>query len=321
LAKYYFFPREFAKRRPQLIGLGWRLEALVIRCVIWVMRHQPIESSTRLARALFATFGPFTQVARRVRRNLVVAFPERSESQHRRLVREIFGNLGVTLAELAQLDRIWADRERRFEFVAAPEIEFLREKNRPAVLVTAHVGAYTLTSFVAANYEFPLTMLYLPESNPHVRDLVLRLYRALPVDLQSRNNSVRTLLTALAHGRAVGLACDGKRDAGEPVPFFGHVMLANTVPARLALRYGCELIATRAERLSGGRYRITMLPPIRPADPTATEADQARNMTQQLNGIFENWIRATPGEWMCLARRWPKDVEREAEQALQQKPA
>jgi KDO2-lipid IV(A) lauroyltransferase len=320
LAKYYFFPREFAKRSPRLIGIGWWIEASVIRSVMWALRHLPLKSATGLARVLFASVGPYTQVARRVRRNLVVAFPDRSDDERRQLVREIFGNLGITLAEIAQLDRIWADRGRRFEFVAAPQIEFLREKNRPAVLVTAHVSAYTLTNFVAGNYDFPLTMLYLPESNPRVRDLILRLYGALPVELKSRDNSMRALLTALADGRTVGLACDVRMDAGEPLPFFGHDMPANTVPARLALRYNCELIATRAQRLPGGRYRITMLPPVRPADPSASEIEQARDMTQQLNGIFEDWIRATPGEWMCLARRWPKDIERAAEQALRQRP-
>jgi KDO2-lipid IV(A) lauroyltransferase len=286
-----------------------------------VLRRLSLQTATGFARALFAMFGPHTQVARRVKRNLIVAFPERSDSERRQLVREIFGNLGITLAELAQLDRIWAERERRFEFVASPEIEFLRDKRRPAVLVTAHVSAYTLTNFVACNYNFPLTMLYLPESNPQVRDLILRLYSALPVELKSRDNSMRALLTALSAGHAVGLASDVRMDAGEPLPFFGHDMPANTVPARLALRFNCELIATRAERLPGGRYRITMLPPVRPADQSASDVEQARDMTQQLNRIFEEWIRATPGEWMCLGRRWPKDVERAAEQALRQRPA
>jgi KDO2-lipid IV(A) lauroyltransferase len=319
LAKYYFFPREFAKRSPRLISIGWWIEASVIRALMWVLRRLPLQAATAFARGLFAMFGPHTQVARRVRRNLIVAFPERSDGKRRQLVREIFGNLGITLAELAQLDRIWAERERRFEFVASPEIEFLREKNRPAVLVTAHVSAYTLTNFVAGIYNVPLTMLYLPESNPRVRDLILRLYAALPVKLQSRDNSMRALLTALSDGHAVGLACDVRMDAGEPLPFFGHDMPANTVPARLALRFDCELIATRAQRLPGNRYRITMLPPVRPSDPSASDVEQARDMTRQLNSIFEDWIRAAPGEWMCLARRWPKDVERAAEQALRQK--
>ena len=91
-------------------------------------------------------------------------------------------------------------------------------------------------------------------------------------------------------------------------------MSTNTVPARLALRFDCELVPTRAERLPGGRFRITLYPPVRPDDPNASAAAQARDMTTKLNALFEDWIRATPGEWLCLARRWPKDVERAAEE-------
>jgi Kdo2-lipid IVA lauroyltransferase/acyltransferase len=321
VAKYYFFPRELAKRQPRLIGLGWRLEAALIRSLMWLLARLPLERAAALARAVFGTLGPFTQTARRVRRNLTVAFPERNAQERQQLVREIFGNLGVTLAELAQLDRIWAEWPQRVEIVVSPDVEFLRHAGRPAVLVSAHVSAYTLTNFVAGVYDFPLTTVYLPESNPYIRDLILRLYSALPVQMKPRDSSMRTLIGELAHGRTVGLASDVRLDSGEPLPFFGHDMAANTVPARLALRYRCELVPARAERLPGGRFRITIYAPIRPEDPSASEAEQARNMTVQLMRHYESWIRANPGEWMCLARRWSKDIERAAEQAVLQKPS
>jgi Kdo2-lipid IVA lauroyltransferase/acyltransferase len=321
VAKYYFFPRELAKRQPRLTAIGWRLEAGVIRSLMWLLGRLPLARATALARAVFGAFGPHTQTARRVRRNLTVAFPERSAPERRQLVHEIFGNLGVTLAEIAQLDRIWAERAQRMDFVAAPEIEFLRHPGRPAVLVSAHVSAYTLTNFVAGAYNFPLTTVYLPESNPYVRDLILRLYSALPVAMKPRDSSMRSLIGELTHGRTVGLASDVRLDSGELLPFFGHDMAANTVPARLALRYRCELVPARAERLPGGRYRITLYAPVRPEDSSVSEAEQARNMTLQLNRHYEAWIRANPGEWMCLARRWSKDIERVAEQAVLQKPS
>ncbi len=316
MAKYYFFPRELAKRRPQLTRVGWRIEAGVIGAMMWVLRHLPLPRASAMARWLFSALGPYTQTARRVRRNLFIAFPDRNALERRRLVREIFGNLGVTLAELAQLDRIWSQRASRMEFVASPEIELLRNKGRPAVLVTAHVSAYTLTNFVAGAYDFPLTIVYLPESNPHVRDMIVRLYQALPVKLQARDNSMRALLTELAGGRAVGLASDVRLDAGESLQFFGHDMPTNTVPARLALRYDCDLVPTQAQRLPDGRFRITMHAPVKPTDSAASEIERARDMTEQLLRIFETWIEQTPGEWMCLARRWPKDVESAAQRAI-----
>lgn len=59
----------------------------------------------------------------------------------------------------------------------------------------------------------------------------------------------------------------------------------------------------RGARLGGARYRVTMGAPVRPRDAGAAQAAQALDMSAQLNALFESWIRETPGEWMCLARR------------------
>ncbi len=88
--------------------------------------------------------------------------------------------------------------------------------------------------------------------------------------------------------------------------------MTNTVPARLALKQDCELVPVRVERLGGARYRVTMGAPVRPRDATVPQAAQALDMSAQLNGLFEEWIRETPGEWMCLARRFPKELDKAA---------
>ncbi len=319
MARYYFFSRKFAKRRPEFNRIAWRIEAWAIAAFIGALRLLPLERAMRVAHWTFATVGPRSSKRARVLRNLMVAFPDSSKAERDRLTKDIFGHLGVALAEIAHLSNIWNDRERRIEFVASPEIQFLKQSGKPAVLVTAHIGPWTLTNFVAGRYGFPLTIVYAPESNPYVHDMMLRLRGALPVELLARDNSMRVLIGELSRGATVGLGSDVRLDSGEMIPFFGHDMPTNTVPARLALRYDCELVPARAERLPGGRYRITLYPPVCPDDPTAAAAAQASNMTAQLNVLFEQWIREAPGEWLCLARRWPKDVERAAELAAAQR--
>jgi KDO2-lipid IV(A) lauroyltransferase len=65
-------------------------------------------------------------------------------------------------------------------------------------------------------------------------------------------------------------------------------------------------------RLPGARYRITMEAPIVARDPAASDSEKALDMSTQMNARFESWIRTTPGEWMCLARRFPKDLDKAA---------
>jgi len=311
MAKYYFLRGRLLERSQFLRRVGWRIEALAIRLFFLALGSLSPERASRVAYRAFASIGPRTAKRERVRRNLMTAFPELAPADIERRIRAIFGHLGVAVAELVQLPRLWLEREQRFEFVVEPGVTFL-DTRRPAVLVTAHVGAWSLSNFIAAKYDIPLTIVYAPESNPYVHDMIYALRSALPVRLMKRDNAMRELIRELTEGRSVGLASDVRLDTGEPIPFFGKDMLTNTVPARLALRYDCELVPVRVERLPGVRFRITICSPIGPRDPGASTAEKAREMTAQLNRIFEDWIRATPGEWMCLARRWPKAVERAA---------
>lgn len=323
MAKYFFLPRKLAKRRPEFNKIGWRIESWGIGALVAVLRRMPLERATRFAHRLFATFsgGAASKRRRRVVRNLYVALPNLTDVERERLTDDIFGNVGVALAEIVQMPAIWRERDARLEFEASPELRFLRERGKPAVLVTAHIGPWTLTNFCAGHYGFPLSIVYAPESNPHMEQLMFELRSALPVTLLSRDNSMRALIGALSRGEAIGLGSDVRLDSGEMIPFFGHPMPTNTVPARLALRFDCELVPVRAQRLPGGRFKVTLHAPVRADDPRASPNVQAVEMTAKLNRHFEEWIRETPAEWLCLARRWPKDVERAAEAAARQRAA
>jgi KDO2-lipid IV(A) lauroyltransferase len=311
MAQHYFLPRHLVSRSPALHRLGWRLEAAFLRLFFGLLGTLSPERAVSIARWWFAWVGPRTAKRVRVYRNLKVAFPELPEDQIDATIKDIFGHLGVAVAELVHLPRLWAERDQRFEFEADPAITFIHA-GRPAVLVTAHVGAWSLANFIAARYDFPLTVVYAPESNPYVHDLIYELRSALPVRLMRRDNAMRGLMKELSAGHTVGLAMDVRLDSGEPVKMFGHDMMTNTVPARLALRYDCELVPVRVERLPGVRFRVHMCAPIHPSRSDMPAVEAARDMATSLNHVFEAWIRATPGEWMCLARRWPKAVERAA---------
>lgn len=114
----------------------------------------------------------------------------------------------------------------------------------------------------------------------------------------------------LDKNHCVALTLDTRLDEGEPIPFFGEDAWTNTVAARLALRYDCDLVPLLAERLPEGGYRVNVLPPIEARDAQADVAEQSRDMVTQVNQLFEQWIRERPGEWFCMKRRWPKDTEK-----------
>jgi Kdo2-lipid IVA lauroyltransferase/acyltransferase len=313
MAKLYFLPRVALKAQDALLPLAWRLEAAVVRWTFRRLRRRPLAEAQAMAARWFQRVGPRTPVALKLLRNLAILHPEAALSTLKVEARDSFAALGKAVAELAHSDAICENPEQFCEFVVDPAAEaVLSDPKAPAVLITAHVGPWTFTNLIAAWGQFPLSMLYAPESNPGVRDEFLRLRSALPVTPIPRDNSMRGLLKALGKGEKVGLATDVRLDSGEPLPFFGHPMLTNTVPGRLALRAGCPLIPLRAQRLGPGRFRIHAEAPLDPGSEAQPLEDRVQHLAQQVLGTYERWIREAPGEWMAMARRWPKALELEA---------
>lgn len=307
MAKHPFFPdslRRIVRVRPRLQRVIWVLEAGLIASVWGLCAALPSDVASRLGRRLLRLVGPRLRKQEHVVRNLAIAFPDRSPEQRRALEREVWGSFGAVLAELPHLRSIAAAIEHHIEFEGVRHA--LLEPGRPVVFVTAHVGNWDLAPLVAKQFGLPLSVIFTPQSNPHVDRFIRRFREPLGCALLDRNRSLRALMRELAEGRSVGIVADHRVDDGEPIPYFGVPALTTLTPAKLALRYDCELVPLRVERVGDARFRVSITDPIRPADPAASPREQARQMTRDMNARFEEWIRAHPEQWVCTTRRWPK---------------
>ncbi len=306
MSKHYLIPRQLSATFPALQRVAWRLEDGFFGACFWSLRHMPPTLAARVAKQLFAVIGPLSAKDATVRDNLAVAFPEHNTAQIKHMTKGVFGHLGIAVVELALLERLWQERDQRIEFVAQDAAKPLLQGDRAVVFVTAHVGAWQLCNLIAPRYGLSLTTVYAPETNPFLDDRLLRLRKAFQCQLTPRDGSMRVLMRQLGASRTIGLAVDTRLDSGDLVPFFGVNAPTNSAPARLALRYDCALTPVRVQRLPGMRFRVTVCAPIQAADNTASVDAKALQMTGELNLLFESWIRATPTEWMCLKRRWPR---------------
>jgi KDO2-lipid IV(A) lauroyltransferase len=136
--------------------------------------------------------------------------------------------------------------------------------------------------------------------------MLYRHRQALGCRLVPRGDALRTIMRELDAGRSIGLLVDQRVDSGEPVPFFGIEKLTTVVPARLALRFDCDLIPVRVERLPAAHFRVTAYEPVTCKDRTLSQHGRALEMTRQINALFEDWIRELPEQWFCSNRRWAK---------------
>jgi KDO2-lipid IV(A) lauroyltransferase len=294
---------------PVLQRAVWALEASLFGAVLGLSGLVSPDRASNAGRALARAIGPRLDKSRVFRRNLRLAFPHGSEARIEALVREAWGNLGAVLAEYAHLPTICgAEAQDRIQTVVDPSVEVFGREPKQAVFVAAHLANWEVLATAAVRLGVPLTVVYTPLRNPLLDRRLRRVREALGCRLVSRDAGSREIMRDLKRGGGIGLLVDQRMDSGEPLPFFGLDKWTTLAPARLALRFGCELIPVQIERLEGARFRVTVHAPVTPDDESAPDQDKALQMMARVNTLFEAWIRERPGEWLCSKRRWPKDA-------------
>ena len=301
--------RKYADRWKFVRQTLWAFEGLVFAIFIGGLRLLPPDRASALGRRLARWLGPYQHKTRIMRRNFELAFPEKTPDHLDELLLDVWGNMGAVMAEYSQLKRICeSDAGERLQSEIMGDIETFHNPQKPTVFVSAHISNWEITAAAATRRGVPLSVVYTPTQNPWHERMLRHWRQALGCRLLPRGDSMRALIYELNAGRSIGLVMDQRVDSGTPLPFFGIPKLTTLIPARLALRFNCQFVPVRAQRLEGARFKVTFYPPVEPDDSTAGEIEKAAQMTLKVNAMFEHWIRETPADWFCTKRRWSKDA-------------
>ncbi len=244
--------------------------------------------------------------------------PQCDDEEIERLARGVWANFGQVLAEFAHLPELCGPRAKeRIELVARSDLDIYNGSGRPVVFIGAHLGNWEISAARVAASGVPLTVVYTPEGNPLVAAMLQRRRAALGCGFISKLDGLRPLMRDLSEGRSIGVLTDRRIEQGDIVQFFGLDMSVTSSPARLALKYGYQLVPVQVERISATHLRVTLHPPVEPDDADAPEEDKAMQMTRKVYALFEAWIELSPAEWFCSKRMWTKSALAERAAALQ----
>ena len=300
--------RKLAREHQFLQRLLWRMDYALIWLVIRLAQLLPIDTASRFGEKIGAWVGPRMKRKTAIyRNNLALAFPELNESELNELVTRAWGRAGRVLAEYPHLETLITEDDRLVIEVREP-IDTYADSSRPFVAVSAHQSNWEVACSAMAKMGIPNASLYSPPTNPLLDRLLLESRQALNCQLLPRDNSARLLMRALKEGRTAGMVIDRRVDDGKPIRFFGNDKSSTLLPAKLALKQGCEMVPIQIMRREDARYHVIFHPPVRPRNPGADENEQARDMIQQVHELFEDWIRQNPADWFCSKRLWPRDT-------------
>ena len=294
------------------MSLRHQIEAALVRAGLGLLRAIGPRAASGLGGAVLRGVGPRLPVSRVADANQRLALPELGAAERRRIVRAVWDNLGRTMAEMPHVAGLGPTRSGPgWEIVGEEAIADLAAQGGPAILFAGHIANWEFLPVIAARRGLAMASMYRAASNPHV-DRIVQEMRGRAVGAAPHfpkgAAGARAALAHLKAGGILALLADQKMNDGIPAPFFGHLAMTASAPAAMALRFRAKLIPVQVQRLGPARMRVVIEPPL-PLPDSGDRAGDIAALTTAMNACLERWIRARPGDWLWLHRRWPRPDE------------
>ena len=294
---------------------GWRamtrrwiaepLEGIATWLFFHGMRRLSLDQASAFGGKVARWLGPRLPHSNRARKNLRRCFPTWSEAEIEAVVAEVWENLGRVAGEFPNRAAITAGGpEPRVELVGQENLEAALAEEGPAIFFSAHLANWEVLPLIARERGIPVTVVYRELNNPLGGRVMRQAREGYEGQAIAKGPTAgRKLLAAAKRGDRLALLIDQKLNEGTMVPFFGRPAMTTPIAARLALHFRCPLVPVRCERLAGAHFRTTYYPALTLPDSGDKAADELALLTT-INDIVEDWVRARPGQWLWLHRRW-----------------
>ncbi|MEI8321126.1 MAG: lauroyl acyltransferase [Alphaproteobacteria bacterium] len=273
------------------------LEAIPIICIYMMLKALPVAVSSALMGKLARWVGPFLPVTRLGLKNLHAAFPDKTPAECKKIIKDVWENLGRTVGELPHSHTL-AKNPKYIEVVHGERIEELKNDGKGGIFFSAHLANWELPHLVVNQHQLPIWLIWRAPNN-WISTWFLKKVResSLTTLVSKGSKGSKQMIKVLLENGHVGLLLDQRLSEGEKIPFFNRPALTVTGPAKLANKMGIPLVPVQVERLKGCHFRITFHPPLK-LGKTPLET------TEKITKTLEGWITKNPGQWLWLHNRW-----------------
>jgi lauroyl/myristoyl acyltransferase len=233
--------------------------------------------------------------------NLAVILPRASRGDRARIGRRMMRSYNRMMYEFFRLPHL--SREELLasvEVVGKEHLDRAIARGRGVIITSTHLGNWELAAVMAAQWGYALHAVAGVQLSRWLSSAVRETKTELSITTIAPEDGYRKIIRALEHNDPVALVVDGNLYAhGQPVEWFGRETPFPAGPGVLAQRTGALVVPGYCERLSPGRFRIVIEPPIEPAEFATTAA-----LHQAIAAVAERHIREHLDQWCIFRPLW-----------------
>ena len=281
---------------------------LLVRCVFCVVQTLTLDACESLSRGLAWLACDVLKLRDNVTdENLRAVYPRKSDRERQRIKRQMWEHLILLGCEIAHAPRkVHETNWRRFVHVRDRRdiVRYLLDP-RPLVFVSGHFGNFEMAGYIAGLLGFPTFAIARPLDNPFLDRYLKKFRSAKGQYVLPKEGSAPQVERILERGGTLSLLAD--QHAGPKgcwVDFMGRPASCHKALAVFTMTADAPLLVCYVRRLGKPlHFEVGLAGWIDPATMPA-KMKGIKPITQWYNERLEDVVRAVPGQYWWLHRRW-----------------
>lgn len=267
----------------------------------WLSRKSTLQAERfgeRLGRVVFFFF---RSRRKRTLSNLEMAFPEKSPQERHAIAKGVFMHFGRIACDFARTDaRSKEEVLENMELEGCDDVYKMLPRDEGVIVLTGHFGNWERIANYLALRGYPFSVVVRDADDGGLNQMVIDMRRAAGLEIISRGNAARQILTGLKKKLPIAILPDQNSDEAF-LPFFGKPCGTVLGPGVLAQRAKASIYIVFCYRTGPGKYRLRVSDHIR--GDNISEYTPEEIMTW-FNATLEATVRDFPDQYLWMHDRW-----------------
>ena len=282
-------------------------EFTIIISLFCIFKIIGLRNASNLGGALGRLIGPFFRSKNLIKKNIKIGMRDIDENQEKKIINEMWTNIGRTFAEYVFLKDFKLNRTNfnHMKIIGINHLEEIKKNNESVIFYSGHFANFELMAMELEKSGIKCAAIYRPLNNFFLNPLMeyLRMKYICPNQIPKGRIGMREIIDKVKNGYSIALMVDQRVSEGPRAPFFNKPAHTTTIPAQLALKYNCKLVPISLERKEGPVFEMTINEPYK-IEKTGDEEKDAKNITLKINQKIEQMILDNPKQWIWSHNRW-----------------
>ena len=261
-----------------------------------------IKISSFLSGKLLVLIGPLFRSQKICLSNLSIAFPELEISKKKKILKSMWFNYGILLAEYMFINSFRnSNLSNNIIIENQEELNIIKNDSEPVIFISGHFNNFELMAMHLEKSGIDLAAIYRPLNNIFLNPLMEKIRKKYICKNQIKKGMAGTkeILKFFKKKTSIALMIDQRVSEGIQCNFFNKPAFTTTIPAQFAKKYNAKIVPIYIERIKNNNFKIKIYKSLK-----FSKEDSLESITLKLNKILEGMIIKNPEQWIWTHSRW-----------------